>query len=503
MSRFHVWGIVTILAGVSSPVWAQGLYGAPEMVRLHPGAVQSGSPNAPLGSSSGYGPVQSQYQAPAQPASRPYSRTAAVASRPGWSGTAPGQSTSAFAGNDDSGHAGRTMATISPGAASVSNGTLGSMSPDASSPQPTPYPGIASGAGCGGPGCGDSCSGPVGGFEDPQCYQPMWYVSGNGLMMTRANANGVATTYKTGNFPNHMLMQTTDAEVDWRGGYEGKVGVRFGPGRHWAIEGGWWAVDGFQGGDGFAASSLVPANTLSTPLVVNGIEFGGTGGDYFFNTASEHRLWRKNQVQNAEVSLVCWSGGDTPGSCSPFDIALIAGPRYFVFEEELGFGSLANGGSWGGRGGLDEAYLQERIRNTLIGGQIGFDAGCHLGSMFRVYFAPKFGIYNNHIVGDFLAVRGDGTAATPTAASGVTGSYPVRADKDVFSCLTQIDTGVEWRFHPRWSAFIGYRLVVATGIGLADHQIPADTVDIPALSTVKHNGDLLLHGGVAGLAVQF
>jgi hypothetical protein len=330
----------------------------------------------------------------------------------------------------------------------------------------------------------------------------MWYVSGNGLMMTRTNANGVATTYKTGNFPNHMLMQTTDAEVDWRGGYEGKIGWRFGPGRRWAIEGGYWAVDGFQGLSGFAGSSLVPPTTLSTPLVVNGIEFAGANGDYFFNTASEHRLWRENRVQNVEVSILCWSGGG-PGSYSPFDISMSAGPRYFVFEEELGFGSLADGGTWGGRGGLDEAYLRERISNTLIGGQIGFDAGCYLGNMFRVYLAPKFGVYNNHVVGNFMAVRGDGTAATPTPASGVTGTYPVSADKDVFSWITQIDAGVEWKFHPQWSAFVGYRLVAATGIGLADHQIPAYIVDIPALSEVKHNGDLLLHGGVAGLKVEF
>lgn len=498
MRRFHIWVMAALLGWATSPAWGQGLYGAPEMVRLNPGTVPSGSPNGILGSSSGSSASQFQYPGTARPSYRQYSGTPAVASRPGWSGTAPGQSASAPAGSDDSGDTGHTMAVVSPEAASASNGTLGSMSPD-----PTPYPGNASGAGCGGPGCGDFCSGSACGWDDPHCFRPTWYVSGNGLMMTRNNANGVATTYKTGNFPKHMLMQTTDAEVDWRGGYEAKIGVRFGPGRRWAIEGDWWAVDGLEGGDGFAASSLVPLNTLSTPLVVNGIEFGGTNGDYFFNAASEHRLWRENRVQNAEVSLVCWFGGGTPGSCSPFDIALIAGPRYFLFEEELGFGSLATGGTWGGRGGLDEAYLRERISNTLLGGQIGFDAGCHLGNMFRIYFAPKFGIYNNHIVGDFLAVRGDGTTATPTAASGVTGTYPVRADKNVFSCITQIDTGIEWRFHPQWSAFVGYRLMAATGIGLADHQIPAYIVDIPALSTVKHNGDLLLHGGVAGLTVDF
>jgi hypothetical protein len=93
--------------------------------------------------------------------------------------------------------------------------------------------------------------------------------------------------------------------------------------------------------------------------------------------------------------------------------------------------------------------------------------------------------------------------ATPTPASGVIGTYPVSAEKNVLSCITQVDAGVQWKFHPQWSAFIGYRVVVATGIGLADHQIPAYIVDIPSLSAVKHNGDLLLHGGVAGLTIEF
>jgi len=509
MSRCHIWVLSAALGWAASPAWGQGLYGAPEMVRLNPASTPSGPPSGYLGSPSGYSAMGTQYASP-QPTYPQYSRTPAmatgvspsVASRPGWSGYAPAQP-SAYSRNDDPGYGNRPVGVVSPDAASVSNGALGSMTPEPAGTQPSHPAGPRfgeSGSGFDDAACGNFWCGPACGGENSRCFRTVWYASANGLMMTRTSANGVVTTYETGNFPNH-LMQTTDAEVDWRGGYEAKIGGRFGPQRRWAIEGGYWAVDGFQG---FAGASLLPASTVSTPLRVDGIEFAGVNGDHYFNDASGHRLRRENRVQNVEVSILCWfGGGGDPCACSPFDIAVMAGPRYFVFEEELAFGSLAGGGTWGGNGGLDEAYLRDGITNSLIGGQIGFDAGCHLGSTLRIYIAPKFGIYNNHIEGRFDAVRGDGTVATPTAASGESGTYPVFADKNVFSFLGQVDAGVEWRFHPQWCAFIGYRLVAATGLGLADHQIPAYIVDIPSLSDAKHNGDLLLHGGLAGLNVEF
>jgi hypothetical protein len=52
-------------------------------------------------------------------------------------------------------------------------------------------------------------------------------------------------------------------------------------------------------------------------------------------------------------------------------------------------------------------------------------------------------------------------------------------------------------------ATIGYRLVAATGMGLADHQFPNNVVDFAFLDTVKSNGNLLVHGAFAGLQIEF
>lgn len=334
-----------------------------------------------------------------------------------------------------------------------------------------------------------------GGSQAEPCFQPMWYVGAAGLIMSRDKANGVWTTYESGASANR-LMRTTDAEVDWRGGYEVRLGRYFASGR-WALEGVYWSIDGFQG----FASSSVAGGTVSTPLIVSDIEFAGTSGTAYFDEAEEHRLWRRNEFENIEINLT--RHRVDPYGASLVDLHWLLGVRYFRFEESLRFGSLAAGGTWGGTD-PDEAYLSDRVNNNLIGVQIGLETGCQLGYKLRVFLAPKVGLYNNHIENRFDAYRGDGVLASPTAASGFAGTYPVVATTDAFAFLAEIDAGVDWQFHPRWNAFAGYRLVAATGIALADHQIPTYVADIGnELALIDHNGHLILHGAVAGLQFRF
>jgi hypothetical protein len=65
--------------------------------------------------------------------------------------------------------------------------------------------------------------------------------------------------------------------------------------------------------------------------------------------------------------------------------------------------------------------------------------------------------------------------------------------------MTQVDLGLDWQFQPNWTLSAGYRVLVASGIGLADHQIPPYIVDIPEIADIDHNGQLVLHGVFAGL----
>lgn len=328
---------------------------------------------------------------------------------------------------------------------------------------------------------------------DP-CFAPCWYVSAAGLVMTRDLGNRVVTTVETG-VPSNVLMDTASAAPDWEGGYEIRLGR--GSANGWAVEGVYWAVNGFNG---FAEAQAPELGSLSTPLNVSGIEFDGDGGDLFFNDAAAHRVWRHDSINNVEINLV---RNGLAGDGGLLTARYMLGARYFRFSDELRFGSLAAGGDGWGGSGLDEAYLFDRVTNHLVLFQFGLDARCHLGYGLRLFVAPTMGFGGNHITQRFRAYRGDGLGASLSPTSDFTGNFPVASSDNVFSFLGQIDAGLDWQFGRNWSAFAGYRLVAATGIGLADAQIPQSIDNLPELANIDHSGSLLTHGAFMGLKVRF
>jgi hypothetical protein len=339
------------------------------------------------------------------------------------------------------------------------------------------------------------CDGPSCAAEGEPCFEPLWYVSAAGVVMSRDRGNRVWTTTQTG-VPGSRLMNTQDADAEWQGGYEIRLGRRFLDGR-WAIEASYWSIHGL---DAFARQLAPDPGSLDTLLGIGDLEFNGAAAGTLFNNALEHRLWRHNELDSVELSLVrnCLAQSD-----GLLEVNGSLGVRYFRFHEDLTFGSLVGGmDGWGGSG-LDEAYLSDRITNNLVGCQFGLDAAYYLGYNLRVTASPKMVLGNNHVTHRFLAYRGDGLPANPAAASGFAGAFPVESSDDVFSFLGQIDVGLEWQFDPRWTAFLGYRFLAATGIGLADHQFSPSLADLPAVGEIDHNGHLIVHGGFAGLKVHF
>ena len=257
-------------------------------------------------------------------------------------------------------------------------------------------------------------------------------------------------------------------------------------------------------------SATNPYGTVGTPLIVSDIQFDSVPGTAWFDNASEHRLWRRDEVQNVELNIV--RGQWCYGQDSPWDLGWSMGVRYFRFQESWKFGSLAGPDVtdpahpiyhyWGEGGGLYEAYLRDGITNNLVGPQLGFELGYNMGCNFRFFLRPKVGIYDNQITNNFQAYLGNGVKAT-TGDSGVPGTYPVNSTTNTVSFLTQVDVGVDWKFARQWSAQVGYRVVAVSSIGLADAQIPFYVVDIPAIAEIDKNSDLILHGGVRHYWVQF
>ena len=345
--------------------------------------------------------------------------------------------------------------------------------------------------------CGGCTSTPYSGGCDqcgsPMCCQPRnccrWYASAAGLILDRSEPSRVWTSYENGVNAN-QLMNTQDADTDWEGGAEFRLGRSFCCNR-WALELGYWTVGNFSG-----SSSITHASGVSSPLLFNDLEFavGDPVADYF-DDAAEHRLYRSNELHNVEVNLV---QGGAPCNCGPWSAQMLAGFRYFKFDEELIFDTLDSGGTWGGSGGIDEVRLSDSVSNDLVGAQVGCVLQRQIGCRARAVFTPKFGVYNNHIENRFDLRRGDGTAAMPSAFSGISGGYPVQAEADEVAFLSELNAGLQYRATRRCTLVGGYRVVVLTNMGLANEQIPQYIVDIPELSDVVTTGSLVLHGGYFG-----
>jgi hypothetical protein len=350
--------------------------------------------------------------------------------------------------------------------------------------------------------CGADC----GECYDPCCAPccPNWFGSVAALYMARNEPNRLWTSYETGNNPNQL---PTDAITDWKVGGEVSFGRYFCCGA-FAVEATYWGLDTLTG----YSSQSIAGGSVSTPLIVSDIEFGGTNGTVYFDSAAEHTVRRENELQNIEINLLGTPGGAYGAyggmgcgdyGCTPFSLGWTLGVRYFRFEENFLFGAVDTGRTWGEAGGIYEAYLEDNVRNDLVGFQFGCDFSYKMFGNWRLFAAPKLGIYNNHVQHDFGLRRGDGVVANPTAASGMTGTYPVSSSEDVVSFLSEIDLGLDWQVAPHWSVFLGYRVIFATGIALADNQVPTYVVDIPEIADIDTNGDLILHGAFAGVTVRF
>jgi hypothetical protein len=440
----------------STTAWAQfGMYGSPELLQLP--QVQSATPPGQTPGTA-YAPGGPQYGATYRqtPAVPPMGEQGAVAAplSPMPNGAGQGQSVVNQILNDPS---------------------LGCAAPPCNTCQQAGGAPAAEGCGC---GCG--------------CYTNPWYGAMYALALGRDNANKVWTSFQDGHNEN-QLMNTEDAKVNWRWGGEIRFGRRFCCDQ-WALEATYWTTDPWVG-----SASVTSPTHVSTPLHTSDVVFGNQSAENWFDGADEHRLSRRDEVHNVEINLI---RNHIACDCnSPWNVDWSVGARFFRFEEELTFASLRQGGQWNYGG--DCAFVDDSITNNLFGLQAGLNADYCLTRGLKVFATPKFGIYNNHIDHEFNMHLGDGTGAAPSPTSGVLGNYPATSYINRISFLTQVDVGLDWQFAERWSVRAGYRVMVATGIGLADAQIPPYLVDLPAAKDIDANGQLVLHGAFAGLTYNF
>ncbi|MBN1909911.1 MAG: hypothetical protein JW818_09245 [Pirellulales bacterium] len=460
--------VLGALAGVASAQY--GLYGAPDTLRMPTTQANYGypvvGPVVPATSSMPtWTPAPNSYPSP--PVAQPYAYPATAVN------------------------------TFQPASLSPSPESIAPIEPQ---PEPAPRANVINQmvnesnrspyGGCGYQSCGPTTCEPS---CAPSCEMAPcspWYASAQWLMMGRDKPNRLYTSAENG-AEEHQLYEYS---MDWKSGGEIRFGRRFCCGL-WALEATYWMLDPMTSFTSFT----IPAGTLVTPMDVQRLQFTGETGDAIFDGSPEHRVWRRSEFQNLEINLLRRDLGGMQSM--PWNVEWTMGVRYFRFEDGFRFGALRAGGAWGGNGGADEAYITDNIKNSLVGFQFGFDVRSNSWHNLELFFTPQFGIYNNRIENLFQIYRGDGDIPTPTVA---TGTYPVRSARNVLSFLSEIDMGVRWRISPRWSAQAGYRIVVATGIGLSDAQVPQYyLVDIPEINRIDYNGELILHGAYAGISFNF
>ncbi len=357
------------------------------------------------------------------------------------------------------------------------------------------------GGGC--DSCGEGCC---------DNYCPRWSVWANGLFMGRNMPNRFWTTYETGNNPNQLLYFPGS---DWGGGFEAGVAYWFGcptgcgngcggnPYCNCCYQNGievvYWGLWGMDGQSSLYSS----ANQLSTPIALGFMDFDNDPTitpDQYFDNARSHRLTRSNDVNNIEINLLhipCCTG------CQNFHLMWLAGVRYFRFTDALSFGTLAGTAPVDAQFGDDpasEAYLNAAVQNNLVGFQVGGRADYCIHNRWTIFATPKVGIYGNHVTGQNSLYTGDGLVGTFQDSGN---ALNFNNSENCFSMLASLDVGFTFAFNQNWILTAGYRVVAASQIALADNQYPAFLADEAEWRNINTNGDLILHGGFAGLELRF
>ncbi|NQT14658.1 MAG: hypothetical protein HQ582_18015 [Planctomycetes bacterium] len=335
------------------------------------------------------------------------------------------------------------------------------------------------------------------------CVPPRWNVAISALYISRDDPDPLWTTSEAGS-PSDRLG--TYVPMDWSAGAELRVARRFGCdpcSGGWALEGVFWTLDTLSGSVTRTSDNPAPGSLVSTLLDFSDVSYANPAlaalspSDLFLS-AERQRVSRHDDIQNVELNLI--RVPSFPCGYTPLEMTWSIGARFFEFEEDWRYASLDEGGLAFGIDPTLEGYLADSVRNTLVGAQVAANVKYEVGN-WRLIFRPKVGIYNNRIENCFTGYRGDGEVFAPDPAGYP--DYPVSSSTNAVAFLTELDGGLEWQFHPKWCAHLGYRATIVTGIGLADHQIPNLVVDTPLVADIDHNAQLILHGGYGGLTYRF
>jgi len=357
---------------------------------------------------------------------------------------------------------------------------------------------------------------------EPCCPCPVWLGSVRALYMNRDTEN-----------PQYFSYDDTDSSIQllpsdmssWAVGGEVRLGRSFCCGTM-AIEGVYWGIypemqeaslhDANQ--PGFINSTF---DTMSRLLYDNGV-LGPQSLDTFTDAAQQHRIRNEQEFHNVELNFIYFPVGTYGGSCyldgacgkgggksycgkggkgacgaGGVNVGLMAGLRYFVFDEHFQFAASR----WGANFGDDptgEVFYDIDVENRLIGPQIGFNVDYCVTNRLSLFLGSKAGVFNNSI-NHVSQIYGHNGFAYVDGGPNAGEDFNVHSSKNQISFLGEIDFGARYHLTSHWRLIAGYRIVAMTGMALTGNQVPPHFAGIEDVYDVDTNGEILLHGGYAGV----
>ena len=340
-----------------------------------------------------------------------------------------------------------------------------------------------------------------------------WYGGIYGVMMTRDDENNRWLSFDS-DFVTQHLLDSRDADMPWSYGGEVRLGRLFNCDRN-AIEAVYWGIFPDQQEANVLGAGLT--GQLNTTLSFNALEYDNMAGGVpnplpvtnYYDGVERHRLRRNYELYNIEVNLLQLPCIATPcGPCGPvgprYRGTWFAGLRYLRFGENFNFASDHTTNVFGDDVDEEMFYFID-VQNHLIGGQIGGRGEWFFcNGRLSLFAGAKAGIFGNHMTHQHFigGAAGAATVDLPgTPNDGV--AIDIESNRDDLSFIGELDLGMGYAINHCWTFRAGYRVVGVSGIALSTNQIPNSFSDIEGVRNINSNGSLLLHGGYAGLELNY
>lgn len=383
-----------------------------------------------------------------------------------------------------------------------------------------------------------------------------WFGGAGALLFNRVDDTAKSLSIDDTSYSD--VLSTRDARFGVAGGFEGTIGRYFNCGRN-AIAGTYWGVfpqtqTVQRSGAAGQFRSRIPFTYLEMPPILT-YPTGANSVYDWYDGAAAHMLQRSAEYHNVEVNLLgfamggaarnfntgrqamfggrgnrgCGScGGAGCGSCasscgpaprfgtgpcglsapscgSRLNVSWLAGFRYFSFNDNLLFAASFNDTVIDRS--ADDLYYEVNTTNDLFGAQLGSRIDYCLGQRINAYGTVKAGVYNNRSTlysrigtDDFAAYLND--TRTPTNPNNGQ-NFVFNETKNDVAFLTELGTGLGMRLTGNWSANVGYRAVVASGVATSVDNIEYAHANYADIRDFNNRGILVLHGMNLGATYNY